>query len=159
MPLQEFADAPAPVVTGDLHEGSTLTADPGMWFPTPDTTTYQWLRDGDEIDGANASTYVLTGDDLGTVITVMVTAAHDLFATTSKVSSDTGIPSVFTASPVPTITGSTTSGSTLTAHAGTWAPEPDSLSYQWLRDGVAIGGATAGTYVLTPADRGTSISV
>src|SRR5262249_56975401 len=33
------------------------------------------------------------------------------------------------------------------------------FSYQWLRDGATIGGATGGTYTLGDADVGTQISV
>lgn len=54
----------------------------------------------------------------------------------------------------PNITGTTTVGSALTIHDGTWAGSPTSYAYQWLRDGVAIVGATASTYVLVSGDLG-----
>lgn len=61
----------------------------------------------------------------------------------------TGLP-VNTAAPgVPT--GTKTSGSTVTAVNGTWQ-NADSFTYQWQRDGVNIGGATAQTRVLAGAD-------
>ncbi len=58
----------------------------------------------------------------------------------------------------PTITGNEVVGSSLTANTGTWTPEP-TFTYQWLRDGVEVSGATGTTYLLTPADLGASLSV
>lgn len=40
-----------------------------------------------------------------------------------------------------------------------FSPEPTSYSYQWLRDGGAIAGASADTYLSTPTDVGRRISV
>ncbi len=61
----------------------------------------------------------------------------------------------------PTITGSVTENQTLTAATGS-IDDADGLgtfSYQWLRDGVAITGATAGTYALGDADVGAHMGV
>ena len=38
--------APTPLVTGVSEVGSTLTADPGTWQPTPATFAFQWFRKG-----------------------------------------------------------------------------------------------------------------
>ena len=60
---------------------------------------------------------------------------------------------------VPTITGTVTEDQILTADTS-GISDADGLgafSYQWLRDGVAIGGATAGTYTLGDADVGAQI--
>ena len=62
---------------------------------------------------------------------------------------------------LPTITGTVTEDQILTADTS-GISDADGLgafSYQWLRDGVAIGGATASTYTLGDADVGTQISV
>jgi hypothetical protein len=62
---------------------------------------------------------------------------------------------------VPTITGVATEDQILTADAS-GISDADGLgafSYQWLRDGVVIGGATSSTYTLGNADVGTQISV
>ncbi len=42
----------------------------------------------------------------------------------------------------PVITGNTGVGSTLSVTEGTWSPTADSTTYQWLRGGTAITGAT-----------------
>ncbi|MDL1983033.1 MAG: DUF4347 domain-containing protein, partial [Deltaproteobacteria bacterium] len=62
---------------------------------------------------------------------------------------------------LPTITGTVTEDQTLTADTS-GISDIDGLgafSYQWLHDGNAIGGATAGTYTLGDDDVGTLISV
>ncbi len=40
----------------------------------------------------------------------------------------------------------------LHTEGGTWEPQGVSLSYQWLRNGVPIPGATSASYTLTPDD-------
>lgn len=62
-------------------------------------------------------------------------------------------------SAVPTITGDPVVGSVLSADPGAWGPESVALSYQWLRNGVAITGATASTYTLAGGDFDTSVAV
>lgn len=58
---------------------------------------------------------------------------------------------VFTSSPA--ISGTYSIGSVLTCAPGAWTgTAPVTPSYQWLRDGVAIGGATASTYTVVSAD-------
>ncbi|MFN4002337.1 MAG: fibronectin type III domain-containing protein [Microcella sp.] len=70
-----------------------------------------------------------------------------------------------TTAPIPTISGSPTGLSTLTATIGSWVqtgPEPDvdpDLFLQWKRSGVVIPGATDLDYTLTPADVGKTITV
>ncbi|MGJ1552893.1 carboxypeptidase regulatory-like domain-containing protein [Clavibacter sepedonicus] len=66
---------------------------------------------------------------------------------------------VFTASPTPTVRGTTEVGATLTAVTGTWTPTPGTFLYRWARDGVAIPGATRATYALVAADQGKRLTV
>jgi hypothetical protein len=59
----------------------------------------------------------------------------------------------------PSVGGTAEVGQTLTCSAGTWiGAGPISYTYRWLRDGAAVGGATANTYTVTAADEGHSIS-
>ena len=79
---------------------------------------------------------------------------------TFSVPADCGGPATFSARPRPTLTGTPEVGKTLTAHPGTWAPTPDSLTYEWQRDGFqTIPGAVSPTYTLTGADRGHVVNV
>ncbi|MCL2652171.1 MAG: S-layer homology domain-containing protein [Propionibacteriaceae bacterium] len=81
---------------------------------------------------------------------VKITANQTLYAHWDQISGSVTVsPSAATAAV----------GTTLTASAGTWTPSPVTLAYQWLRDGVAISGATATTYKLTPDDAGHKITV
>lgn len=63
-------------------------------------------------------------------------------------------------STVPTISGTTTFGETLTSTTGTWSNTPTSYSYQWSRSATSggsytnISGATSSTYRLVAADVG-----
>lgn len=50
-------------------------------------------------------------------------------------------------------------GALLTARPGTVAPAASTTSYQWLRDGTTIAGATRSTYQPVAADHGRSVSV
>ena len=65
----------------------------------------------------------------------------------------------------PTVVGTPQQGQALTADPGHWAGGPDSFTYQWNRCTAAgtpcapIAGATAQTYVPTPADSGSRLSV
>jgi hypothetical protein len=61
-------------------------------------------------------------------------------------------------SPVPTISGTPRVGETLTAAPGAW-DDGTTLSYQWLRDGSPIAGATGPSHVLVAADWRSRLSV
>ena len=57
----------------------------------------------------------------------------------------------------PSITGTAQVGQTLTGASGTIA-DGSAASRRWLRSGVAISGATAGTYVVQTADIGAALT-
>lgn len=59
----------------------------------------------------------------------------------------------------PTISGTPAIGRTLAASTGTWVPAVGTASWQWMRGGVAIAGATKSTYTVTTADKGHTIQV
>lgn len=61
---------------------------------------------------------------------------------------------------LPVITGTAAEGQVLTATQGSWTGYPaPTYAYAWLRNGVAIGGATVSTYTLVAGDVGNQISV
>jgi hypothetical protein len=158
--LGVFDTAPTPTITGTARVGSTLTAVSGSWSPTAELS-YKWNRNGTPINGATASTYAVIGADAGATLSVTVTATKTAYENTSKTSAPTASVSTvdFTASPTPTISGTASVGSVLTANANTWLPTPSSLAYQWYRDAAPIVGATRATYTLVAADLGTEITV
>lgn len=59
----------------------------------------------------------------------------------------------------PGVTGSGVVGEPLAVDPGSWLPRPHGLTFQWVRDGQPIAGATGTDYTPTEADLGRSISV
>jgi hypothetical protein len=121
--------------------------------------SYQWNNAGVAISGANAAAYVLKGTDLAKAITVTVTGSKLGFISVSRTSlATTPTAGTLTLQPTPTTTGTMLVGNMLWALPGTWDTGV-TFSYQWLRAGVAIAGATANTYTTTATDLNKSVSV
>jgi len=73
----EFQPVTAAKITGERRWDHTLTVTAGTWSPTPTSTTYQWLRDGKPINGANGTSRKLTVADYGTVVAVKIRVHRD----------------------------------------------------------------------------------
>jgi hypothetical protein len=58
----------------------------------------------------------------------------------------------------PSLTGTPALGQTLSCSTGTWANNPTSFSYAWLRSGAPIAGQASSNYVVQAADQGHAIS-
>ncbi|MGN6754020.1 MAG: hypothetical protein ACTHJJ_15865, partial [Intrasporangium sp.] len=159
--LAALTATPTPTISGTAQVGVPLTAVSGAWAPGPISFAYQWFRSGVAIAGATGSTYVPTATDYGKPLAVRVTGSKTGYTTAASTSANTTPVAAGTLSPapIPTISGTVKAGYRLTAVPGTWGPAPVSLSYQWLRSGAAISGATTSTYLLTQADAGRQISV
>ena len=63
-----------PALHGTPALGSTLTADPGTYTPADAALTYVWLRDGRRIPRASGRQYDVRPADVGTRISVRITA-------------------------------------------------------------------------------------
>jgi len=150
----------SPTISGTLVEGGLLTANTGTWGPAPVALSYQWQRSSENIPGAAGKTYTLTAEDVDRDIRVIVTGVKAGYYPASEysASSRAGLAMSLTTA-APTITGTVKVGSRLYVNAGAWAPAPVTLSYQWLRDGAAISGATGTSYAPTSADISRRISV
>lgn len=73
-----------PAITGTTEVGQTLSTTQGEWSGSvPMAFSYQWLRDGVAIPGANFDTYLLVGDDEGADISCAVTATNDAASVTA----------------------------------------------------------------------------
>ena len=84
------ANTSPPTISGVPQQNQTLTANRGSWGGAqPQTYTYQWRRCDSvgggcaDIGGATASTYVVTGDDVGRTLRVRVTARNSSGARSS----------------------------------------------------------------------------
>jgi len=152
------ANTVLPAISGSTGLGATLTCSQGTWTGAPTSYGYQWLRNGTNISGATASTYVITSTDQGTSLTCTVTATNSFgsrSATSSALSIPPGPPVNTT---LPLISGSTGVGSTLACSTGAWTFSPSSYAYQWKRDGTNISGATSSGYVVVSADQGHTLA-
>ena len=63
------------VIEGRPVMGHPLTVADGKFKPGTATVTYMWVRNGVPIEGANASTYVLTPEDVAQAVGVVVTGS------------------------------------------------------------------------------------
>ncbi|WP_205471649.1 glycoside hydrolase N-terminal domain-containing protein [Nocardioides sp. SYSU D00038] len=63
-----------PSMTGSAVVGRTLSARPGTWNLAGVGFAYQWLRNGAAVPGATTARYAVRGADVGTRLSVRVTA-------------------------------------------------------------------------------------
>ncbi len=115
------------------------------------------------IAGATNSTYTLVDADVGSQISVQASYTDAQGTPETVTSVQTAPVANVNDIPVgvPTITGTVTEDQTLTADTSAIS-DADGLgafSYQWLRNGGVIAGATGSSYSLTDADVGAHISV
>jgi trimeric autotransporter adhesin len=161
--LQQPANTAIPAVSGTPAAGHNLSCSNGTWgadkvgellYRAPESFDYQWLKDNAPISGQTTSTYAVTPGDPGHQIKCRVTASN-FGGQTNATSAATAIKTKPANTALPTISGTPVSGKTLTCNKGTWTGSaPITYSYRWLRNNVAITGATASTYVVKTADVG-----
>jgi len=74
--LAALVQVTAPSISGAARVGSTLTADDGTFAPEATASVFQWLRNGQPIDGATAANYTIVAADAGTALSVRVTGSR-----------------------------------------------------------------------------------
>jgi len=141
--------------------GATLTADVGSWSPAPSSTTVQWLADGVAITGATAKSLVLTESEVGSAVSVRVTASRAGYESASQVSAATAKvePGTLVVRAHAAVSGDPKIGRWLNAITPDVSPAPTAISYQWLRRGAPVAGATGSAYKLAKGDVGKELSV
>jgi len=167
-PIANVNDPPngIPIITGTAAEDQTLTAstngisdDDGLGV-----FNYQWLRDGVAITGATNIDYTLGDPDVGSSIVVQVSYVDSQGTAEGPLSSvPVGPVANINDVPngIPVINGIAAEDQTLTASTSGISDDDGVgvFAYQWLRDGVAITGATNSTYTLDDADVGSNITL
>ena len=157
-----LAPASAPVVTGTAKVGETLTATSADWAPVGTVVTFQWNADKKPITGATGLTLVVPGSVAGKKLTLTATGKKSGYTTLTKTSASTVAVAKAALVPgsAPVMTGADLAapGTVLTATAAGWQPEA-TLTFQWLRDGVVIKGATKTAYTVGLSDRGHMVTV
>jgi hypothetical protein len=66
----------APVLSGSLAVGASLSCSPGSWANNPTSLAYAWLRAGVVIPGQTGTTYAIQAADQGQTVTCQVTAVN-----------------------------------------------------------------------------------
>ncbi len=158
-------DAPTGSVSiaGTATQGQVLTASNTLAdLDGLGTISYQWKSDGAAISGATSATFTLTQAQVGHAVTVVAGYADGFSQAESVTSSATSLVANINDAPTGAIAiaGTATQGQTLTAsNTLTDVDGVGTISYQWMADGVSIGGATASTLALAAAQVGKAISV
>ena len=152
----------------DAVVGDTLTISNGGWSGNPTSYSYQWKRCdpvGDRqncvtIPGATSQSYKVQKADVNHKLDAIVTATNAQGSASSDASSnviaDAAPPTNKTR---PTISGSASVGSTLSANNGSWVGAT-SFSYAWQNcdqngnNCATISGATGQTYGVRSSDVG-----
>ncbi|MEY4765758.1 MAG: hypothetical protein RI907_2431, partial [Pseudomonadota bacterium] len=164
-PVINVNDAPTGgvTITGTAIQGQTLTANHSLVDADGlGTITYQWLRNG-AATGTLGEAYTLTQADVGSQITVQAMYTDGQGAQESVYSASTA--SVANVNDAPTgslvISGGAQEGQTLYVSdslSDADGLDPAQVSYQWLRNGTAVG-VNGNGYTLTQSDVGARISV
>jgi hypothetical protein len=148
--------APAIAIAGASVMGGTVLVT--ATIPNGVRATYQWLRNGSSISSATKTSYSMKADDVNQHLSVRVTLTKTGYVPTTATSSTVVVTAgTLTRTATPVVSGNALVGKTLTATTGGW-DSGTKFTYQWLRSGAAISGATTKTYKLTASDRGTAIS-
>jgi hypothetical protein len=86
----------APVVSGTVQVGQTLSCSTGTWTAAPAITgyTYQWQRSGSNIGGATSNTYAVQVTDVGSTLRCVVTATNALGSVVANSNSTGTVPAV-----------------------------------------------------------------
>jgi hypothetical protein len=166
--LPEPVNTELPVITGTAAVGETLVSSNGVWtangvVSNQYTLAFQWMRQGQEIFGANTYQYVPVIDDVDYPVYCRVRAENQV--NIEEVFTANTSPVVFSmsASNKPVVSGTPTAGQTLTCSEGTWPFTTTAFTYEWSR--VVVPGSNVrvqssssnNTYYVKTADIGSSI--
>jgi len=158
-------DASGNASVGDVLSGSYAYSD--LEGDSEGASTFRWLRNGSGISGAANTSYTVTLDDLGALITFEVTPVSSAGVSPGvPVVSPSGVtimnnpPQASSVGISGDSAGSATVGDVLSGsyvYSDTEGDAEGATTFRWLRDGSAIGGATGMSYTVMPEDSGASL--
>lgn len=155
-----YSDGPSPTINNTTPvAGDRLVARLGTW-PPGWRFSYQWFRDGVRIPKATKDGLTVGSGDTGSYFEVRVRAEKFGFVTQTLWSNSTErVIADFSDVDICIDGGPFRPGGEIAVGCiFSWAPTPEYFSYQWLRNGKAISGATEELYEPTAEDVGKRIS-
>lgn len=147
------------------RNGTAVTTDSTLLVSNPNTNQAWWLG---ALGGNSYYMYAQLGivKIYSTVLTsAEVTSDYNSTSARYAATPTCPTPAAPSNSVAPSISGTTSYGSILTAANGTWSGSPTGYTYQWARASTSSGtysdisGATSQTYTLTAADIGNYLKV
>lgn len=165
--LSEPVNTELPTITGTATVGSTLTSSNGVWTANGVTNTFplsfQWMKQGQEIFGANTYQYIPAIDDVDYPVYCRVRAENQISIEEVFTANTAPIQFALAGGNAPVITGLAKNGQTLTCSEGSWPFTTTSAQYEWIRV-VPLGANVRvqslsgnNTYYCKSADIGSSI--
>ncbi|MDQ4055406.1 MAG: Ig-like domain-containing protein [Actinomycetota bacterium] len=157
-----------PLLSGLAGSGGPLSVTEPVWNLPGVTTSIVWLRDGVPIPGTEGAwSFIPTEADGGHDVAAKMTGTLLGLQPMSLVTNALGIPLLGdpgagdrpTATSPVIATGTGKVGIDLAATPPVWSTRVDSTTYQWLRAGAPIAGATGTTYRVGPDDVAKAITV
>lgn len=153
-----FVDSFMPEINNVISTGNIITVTIQTPLPELASAKFQWLRNGQPIAGATAGFYTVKGEDFGKRLSAQVQIDMPGYLSRTDISEERTVGVGTMTAGVVQIIGKAKVGATLSAISAPWVPKAKT-SYQWLRAGKPIKGATKAKYKLTAADKGKKISV
>jgi hypothetical protein len=149
---------------GKAIVGDTLACLHGEWSPAPTEYRYEWLREEaghktlirEETLGAGTSSseYVVQAADEGDTVSCAVIAKDSEGPSATQAESNAVTVAVkLKNTELPVISGTAKEGETLKCSEGKWN-QSVGVTYQWLREGKAISGATTAEHKVVKEDLG-----
>lgn len=155
--LTESAYAPALATSGSYVVDETAEA---TYDPTKPTLTFAQGTSTGVLFADSGSLQVTRGTGVANAKVLLLHLGNAVGDQADTVSATVAAPVVsLRKGSAVTVSGNPTVGKKLTAHHGSWDATGVRYSYQWLRDGAAVQGATKQTYTLGSSDAGHRLQV
>jgi hypothetical protein len=135
--LSDPVNEELPVITGSATVGSTLACSNGVWTANGVTNTFtlsfQWMRQGQEIFGANTYQYIPVIDDVDYPVYCRVRAENQISIEEVFAANTAPVEFALGGNNTPVITGTAQVGQTLECSEGSWPFTTTSVQYEWIR--------------------------